>query len=457
MILNQRNTPIPDRRDAFAKYAKLCCEHEVVIPPLNLQKEQRRLYIRQTLREDHHHRIKHRPEGAQSKFDKLTRSAFIFFRGTSLVFYRDHAGMDSHLPIVFTIGDLHPENFGVMPNEDDAPIFAVNDFDEAYFAPFTYDVKRGAVGFYLAGQENGFKKKAIKKVIKAFSNGYIKGLKEFALDDRERWHQFRLDNSPDIIRDLIQDSLEKREKFISKKIDLESQKFLASKKVVPASSLVKEFQAVVDQYVKENGIKASKKSFFKVLDVAQKVGSGTASLGLDRYWVLIQGEDEEAGSRVILEFKQARRSALSGLVPEHDGNDAERGGAAKHIVSAHDTHLAGGDRFYGHASYEDVPFLVRERSRYKNDYDHDDLDEESMEAYAKVCGKSLAQTHARSDEDTDTQEGNAEEKILSCIQPKVFIDDTYRFAKQAAKRVRKDWKLFKKDHRLGAFDINKPE
>ena len=34
-----------------------------------------------------------------------------------------------------------------MPNEDGAPFFGVNDFDEAWVAPFSYDVKRGAVGF----------------------------------------------------------------------------------------------------------------------------------------------------------------------------------------------------------------------------------------------------------------------------------------------------------------------
>lgn len=58
------------------------------------------------------------PEGAQAKFDKLVKSAFVFFRGTALIFYRDYAGMDAHLPQVFTIGDVHPENFGVMPNSN---------------------------------------------------------------------------------------------------------------------------------------------------------------------------------------------------------------------------------------------------------------------------------------------------------------------------------------------------
>ena len=93
------------------------------------------------MREDHQFRIHNRPEGAQAKFDKLAKSAFKFFRGTALLYYRDYAGTDGHLPTVLTIGDVHPENFGVMPNADGAPFFGVNDFDEAYFAlglPFPF-------------------------------------------------------------------------------------------------------------------------------------------------------------------------------------------------------------------------------------------------------------------------------------------------------------------------------
>ena len=54
------------------------------------------------------------------------------------------------MPAVFALGDVHPANFGGMPSADNVPIFGVNDFDEAHYAPFTWDLKRGAVGFLLA-------------------------------------------------------------------------------------------------------------------------------------------------------------------------------------------------------------------------------------------------------------------------------------------------------------------
>ena len=83
----------------------------------------------------------------------------------------------------------------------------------------------------------------------------------------------------------------------------------------------------------------------------------------------------------------------------------------------------------------------------------DDLDKKEMKEYAHICGRTLAQTHARSDDDTGIMEGDAEKRILSSIIPEVFIDDVVRFSEMAGKRVYKDYKLFKKDLKLGAFQF----
>ena len=154
----------PSLTDYFTKLAKKAAKGHPVFTPRMLPKLERRLYLRQVLIEDHSDRIKNNPEGAQRKFDKLASEPFKFFRGTALVFYRDYVGHDLHLPKVFTIGDVHPSNFGVMPNESNVPFFGANDFDEACLAPFSYDLKRGATGFYLgAREEAGFSKKKSEK------------------------------------------------------------------------------------------------------------------------------------------------------------------------------------------------------------------------------------------------------------------------------------------------------
>jgi len=468
MLLIPRTQSEADWRDAFADLARRVARGEVPRHPLDLDADARRLYVRRTLREDHRFRIHNRPEGAQRKFDKLARSALDFFRGTALLFYRDMVGSDADLPQVFCIGDVHPENFGVMPNVDGVPFFGVNDFDEAHVAPFSWDVKRGATGFYLYAKDNGFKKKHRQNVMQSFVQGYLDALMEFARDDREKHHQYRLDNSPPQIRELLQGAVASRRKFLADKIDPAAGRFIATDEVVPCSSRVGQFQRAVRAYVKKSDIdnRSGRAGHFKVKDVAVKKDSGTASLGLDRYWVLIDGETDDHLDDIVLEVKQARRSALSGLTPPppedspvHDAgatgeaNPQGRASQGARIALSHRVHLAGGDPYYGHATLDKQSFVVRERSPFKDSIDVEDLDVEAMCDYADTCGRVLAQAHARADEDSGLPGEDAERSILESVQPAVFVDDVGRFALAAVDRLERDHALFCADHALGAFNI----
>ncbi|MCA9117562.1 MAG: DUF2252 family protein, partial [Planctomycetaceae bacterium] len=411
-----------------------------------------------TIREDHQFRIRSRPEGAQEKFDKLARSAWHFYRGTALLFYRDIAGTDGHLPVVLVIGDAHPENFGVMPNEDGAPFFGVNDFDEAAFAPFSWELKRASVGFYLAMREVGRSRKKARKAVKAFLDGYFDGLLEFARSDREKWHEFRLDNSPPLIRELLKSSRDDREEFLAELVDLKRSVFRPSDEIVPHSKYVEDFQGIIDRYRSSNRIPETRRTgHFRVKDVAIKKGSGTASLGLDRYFVLIDGPSDNNDDDIVLELKQTRRSALDGLVPEpgngrkHGPDDADE--PAGRIVSSHSIHLVGGDPYYGQTEIDDQSFLVRERSPCKNDFDIDDLSYSEFKCYADICGRTLSIAHARCDGDTGLMEGDAEKKILASVHRPLFIGDMIRFAEATAKRICRDFKGYQRDHAAGAFDF----
>ncbi len=443
-----------DRFDAFRTYAEQRADGAVQVPPLQLLPHERRQHVRQTLLEDHRKRIENRPEGAQLKFDTLAEDVFSFFRGTALLYYRDHGGSDAHLPIVFTVGDVHPENFGVMPNSDGAPFFGVNDFDEAWAAPFSYDVKRGATGFWIVATENGVKKKHRCRIVRSFVEGYLGAMRSYSQDDRSSTFQFRLDNSPPMIRSLLKGAMTERAEFLAKYVDGATSRFRPSRKRVPHSSRIPDFQKVVDRYAKANdlGDVPRPKSFFRVLDVARKKGSGTQSLGLDRFWVLLEGWDPDPAQSVIIELKQTRRSALYGLVPDNDSTPEEKDSeTARRVVTAHQVHLVGGDPLYGFAELDGRSFLVRERSPFKDDIDVDDLDADGLVEYAAICGQALAQPHARSDAETGIMEGNAERSVLAAVIPALFAADVVEFAETAARRVYDDHALFRQDHACGAF------
>jgi uncharacterized protein (DUF2252 family) len=465
MIITEVEERERDRTEEFSAYAKQCVNGAVLIPPRTLDKQERRLYIRRTLREDHQRRVRNRPEGTQAKFDKLAKSPFTFFRGTALLWYRDHAGADGELPTVFVVGDVHPENFGVSANENGAPFFGINDFDEAYFAPFSWDVKRGATGFNLVAREKGLRKPSRKKVVRHFVEGYQRGLREFARNDRERWHELRTDNSPPLIRGLIDSVQTSRREFLASIIDLEKGRFLPTEDVIPHSKHRPEFQRIIDGYRRKLNIgEEARGAHFKVKDVAVKTGSGTASLGLDRYLVLIDGESDDPADGILLEIKQTRRSALFGLTPpgaNHRTGPARRrkyepsgpSSEADRVVYAQRIHVSGGDRYYGEVVIEGESFLVRERSPFKGKIDLKKLSEGELGEYADICGVTLAQVHARSDEDTGVMHGQAETRILQSVRPELFCGDVVRFAENAADRVERDYALYLKDHAKGAFNF----
>ena len=422
-----------------------------VLSPKVLTGLDRRIHVRRTIREDHANRIISGADDAGEKFDKLSDSLFSFFRGTCLLFYRDMAGDDAWMPTVLALGDVHPANFGVMPSADNVPIFGVNDFDEAAWAPFTWDVKRGAVGFMLAAaEEGGHGSKRQRKIAERFVEGYVDGVREYGRDHSELQRQVRYDNAPKLIADLIDDAREDRAGWLAGDYHDEYQRgFRSTDELIPLTSRVEEFQELVDRWVEESEIEVPKRAGeMRVKDVAIRRGQGTASLGLSRYYVMIEGENADASDDILIEFKRARRSALAGLTPPSGLSSTEYGAR---IARAQGVQLVRADVFYGSVEFEGESFISRERSPYRDDIDLDDLSKKGWKKYARICGRALAHAHALSDETPDL-DYDIESLILEAVEPReLFVDDMLNFAEEACERIRTDHEYFRADHELGAF------
>lgn len=442
---------VASRVDPFRRLAEAVAEGEFVVRPRILTGHDRRRHVRECLREDHETRIAASSEEAEVKFDKLSDSLFSFFRGTALLFYRDMAGDDAWMPTVLTLGDVHPENFGVMPNADNVPIFSVNDFDEAYYAPFTWDIKRGAVGFMIAAETEGeLKRKQQIKIVRHFVQGYVEDMQRLAREGTEQDEEMRFDNAPKLIRKLIEDADEERAEWLADGyLNETGTGFQSNEELVPISSRRDEFQKVTDRLVSENDIEVpARADRMRVKDVAIRQGQGTASLGLNRYYVLIEGPARDGTDDLIIEYKQARRSALSGLVPP---SAYEMDSRAERISHAQEVQLVRGDVFYGHIEFDGLSYMARERAPFRDDIDLDDLSKSQWKDYAGICGRILARVHALSDESGNI-DYDIEPAIVSAIGPQeLFVADMLEFAAEAAERVRRDHAMFRTDHALGAF------
>ena len=436
----------------FAQLAEAIASGETAVPPIMLRGQSRREHVRQTLREDHAHRIEHHASGTQDKFDTLSGDVFKFFRGTALLFYRDMAGQDAAMPTVLALGDVHPENFGVMPDRNNVPIFGVNDFDEVFYAPFTWDIKRGATGFWIAAEQvAGAKRKQRRRIVKHFVKGYLRAMKDYARHATEKNDNYRLDNSPKVIRRLFAQAWEERQDWLwDDYLKPNGRGFRADDELQPISSEIPTFQKAIDDLAKANKLDVPHRSpELKVKDVCVRHGQGTASLGLPRYYVLLEGPSKDATDDMIVEFKRARTSALQGLTPP---TDYSAGDKADRIAHGQRVQLAYGDVFYGAVTIDGDSFMSRERAPFRDDIDLDDLSDKTWRKYASVCGAALAQAHALSD-DLGEVDYDVEPSIIAACRPrKLFIADICRWTEEAAKRLHRDHKMFRQDHAAGAFD-----
>src|ERR1700754_1507816 len=116
------------------------------------------------------------PAAFRVKFRKMAASAFAFYRGTAALFYHDvdsdrRGGpyLDERTSRVWIHGDLHAENFGTYMDSNGRLVFNVNDFDEAYVGPFTWDLKRFAASVALIGYTKALSDEMISELVRVYA------------------------------------------------------------------------------------------------------------------------------------------------------------------------------------------------------------------------------------------------------------------------------------------------
>ena len=90
------------------------------------------------------------------RYGRMMASPFAFYRGAAAIMAYDLARTPATGLAVLADGDCHLMNFGGFATAERQVIFDLNDFDEATFAPWEWDVKRLTASFVVAGRSNGF-------------------------------------------------------------------------------------------------------------------------------------------------------------------------------------------------------------------------------------------------------------------------------------------------------------
>ena len=216
------------------------------------------------------------------KYQKMLESPFRFFRGSAYLFYFDMTKISSifHTPTLkptWIQGDMHMDNFGAFQNEDGTIVFDVNDFDEGYVGSYLYDIIRMSVSIALYLEEQGVHRTAQETAIQHLLNSYMDQLKRFQRkQDDPLTLVFTKENTKGPAKKLLK-KLEKRQssQFLQdiSYVNEDGQRlFISNDEIQPVTA---------DEY---NAITSALPAY-KIKDIACKYGSGTASIGLKRYYI----------------------------------------------------------------------------------------------------------------------------------------------------------------------------
>ena len=355
----------------------------------------------------------------KEKYTKMAMSPFIFYRGTAHLFWMDFE-WDWRLTIFGSYktrswlnADCHTDNFGAFSEDGVGIVYGLNDFDESVVADYQYDLWRLAVSLVLVTDQNGgFSRKNLDKILDSLASGYLKGLLKFAGNNKADKEVHTSKNTTGELKKFLlkTEKKESRGKMLEKwtttnKKGQEVFDFKNPKlKRITAPLRAKIIRGIA-RYVKTiKGDMEFGTNYFKVLDVAKRMSAGTGSLGVDRYYVLVEGNTSEANDNIILDVKEEPRPSAypyasveqKKLYRAYFPYEGVRYVTAYRGLSFHpDDHL-------GYFNMDKKSFGVRERNPWKSALMTDKLkDEKRFSEMAKQWGHILAAEHARGSKITD--------------------------------------------------------
>ncbi|MBT2441917.1 DUF2252 domain-containing protein [Streptomyces sp. ISL-36] len=351
------------------------------------------------------------PAAFRVKFRKMAASAFAFYRGTACLFYADlererHGGpyLDERTGRVWIHGDLHAENFGTYMDATGRLIFNVNDFDEAYVGPFTWDLKRLSASLALIGYTKALGDEQITELVRIYAAAYrerIHALATGAKDDEVP--PFTLDTAEGPLLDALRDARGMtRFGLLDSMTEIRDfeRRFSSGGGAIELDAATRyKVLAAFDGYLEtlpESSL--TRPDSYRVKDVVGRRGVGIGSAGLPSYNILLEGNSDALENDVVIYLKQAQTPAVSrhvtdAAVREYFQHEGHRTVISQRALQAH------ADPWLGWTELDGSGQLVAEVSPYAVDLDWSDIDDsEEIAATVADLGRATATMHAAADD-----------------------------------------------------------
>ncbi|RRK10415.1 DUF2252 domain-containing protein [Lactiplantibacillus garii] len=351
------------------------------------------------------------PELLPLRRERMSASAFAFFRGSvELMDYDLDYQKSTGIPAV-VCGDAHLGNFGFYASPERRLVFDLNDFDEAGIHPWEWDLRRLLVSIILAARDSDFKPKKIDKLVQAASASYREAIKR--MFDQTTLDRFYRDNEvqavlnfggePDDTANFIADLVKKAQKRNSEQV---VRKFTwtnsrgerqfkdnAPRSVHVDKKTYRGLKHGIQEYLLNVRTDvALLLSQYEVTDIIRH-SVGVGSFGSLCYLVLLTSTD---GSHMVLQIKEALPTRKVGSQSRQALTAALELSEGQRIVSSQRILQATSDVFLGYFQMADKSFYVRQFRDMKESIDIPTLDWGQFSAYARTCAMILAQAHAQS-------------------------------------------------------------
>jgi len=349
------------------------------------------------------------------RYGRMSRTPFTFLRGAAAVMASDlAAGARTNLPVELC-GDAHLGNFRwyYAPNRE--LVFDLNDFDETLPGPFEWDVKRLAASIMVAARVSGFSSKQARAATLAAMRDYRRFIVETSELSPLDLHYYRFE-SEDALKRIEKHGKANRkwkEEVLAKATKKNSLRAFnkltavvgGRRMIVPDPPLIVRVDdeiAAAESGAVEEFLNRYRESLplarrilldrFRLVDIAKKV-VGVGSVGTRCLIVLLEAGD---GTPLFLQFKQATTSVLeqhlSASAFEQAGQRVVEG---QRLIQAASDVLLGWSRWKNPGGQE-IDYYFRQLWDGKGKIDVEELGPKRLEAYAGLCGKTLAFAHARS-------------------------------------------------------------
>ncbi len=344
------------------------------------------------------------------KFKKMAQTPYYFYRGTNFLFW-DYIvknklieQLNNKETQTWIQADLHAYNYGIYDNEKGELVYGLNDFDESCLGDFRFDLWRMAASMILIAYENGFTDKLIiRSFTDAFVNGYLSVIDNYRLNGNEILYHVTKENAFGKLDEVLEqtEKKESRKEMLKKWTKHENENLQFDLSYTKLAGISEEKKEEIKKAMIEYQNTLNKHNFpdnyFEVIDVAQRISSGTGSYGTPRYYILIQGTGGKHEQRILdakFQYKPCAYDFLGKKYQQvHDirfVNEGQRHKEAYLALSAkNDPHL-------GWIKLSEGVFSMRERSPFKSYFPTELLNtEKRFTKLALQWGSILAQAHIK--------------------------------------------------------------